>query len=223
MVYLDSLSRVPDQNGISRLYIEGSRPEWYISTIYQGFQTRMVYLDYISRVPDQNGISRLSIEGSRPEWYISTIYRGFQTRMVYLDSLSRVPDQNGISRLSVEGSRPEWYILTIYRGFQTRMVYLDYISRVPDQNGISQACCIVEMYHSSPEPSIPYVLEILHSGQDPSLCTSARKRMAMACVRCICQLTPVKWLLLIYLSSFDHSCSSGQQSVSLQLPRWPSG
>ena len=28
------------------------------------------------------------------------------------------------------------------------------ISRVPDQNGISQACFIVEIYHSGPEPSI---------------------------------------------------------------------
>ena len=28
------------------------------------------------------------------------------------------------------------------------------ISRVPDQNGISQACHIVEIHHSGPEPSI---------------------------------------------------------------------
>ena len=29
----------------------------------------------------------------------------------------------------------------------------NYKSRVPDQNGISQACYIVEIYHSGPEPS----------------------------------------------------------------------
>ena len=29
----DEVSRVPDQNGVSLLYIEGSRPEWCISTI----------------------------------------------------------------------------------------------------------------------------------------------------------------------------------------------
>ena len=28
------------------------------------------------------------------------------------------------------------------------------ISRVPHQNGISQACYIVEIYHSGPEPLI---------------------------------------------------------------------
>ena len=124
MVYLNYISRVPVQNGISQLYIEGSRPEWYISTIYLEFRSRMVYLNYISRVPVQNGISQLYIEGSRPEWYISTIYRGFRTRMVHLNHRSRVPDQNGISQL--------------YRRFRSRMVYLNKISRVPVQNGISQ-------------------------------------------------------------------------------------
>ena len=36
--------------------------------------------------------------------------------------------------------------------------------RVPDQNGISQACRIVEIYHSGPEPSI-------YTEQLPSLVT----------------------------------------------------
>ena len=31
------------------------------------------------------------------------------------------------------------------------------ISRVPDQNGISQACSIVKIYHSDPEPLILYI------------------------------------------------------------------
>ena len=65
------VSRVPDQNGVSLLYIEGFRPEWCISTIYRGFPTRMVYLYYISRVSDQNGVSLLYIEGFRPECCIS--------------------------------------------------------------------------------------------------------------------------------------------------------
>ena len=31
---------------------------------------------------------------------------------------------------------------------------LAFLSRVPDQNGISQACDIVQICHSGPEPSI---------------------------------------------------------------------
>ena len=46
MVCLNYTSRVSNQNGVSQLYIEGFRPEWYISTIYQGFPTRMVYLKH---------------------------------------------------------------------------------------------------------------------------------------------------------------------------------
>ena len=32
------------------------------------------------------------------------------------------------------------------------------ISMVPDQNGISQACYIIKIYHSGPEPSINRLL-----------------------------------------------------------------
>ena len=109
MVYLDYISRVSDQNGVSRLYIEGSRPEWCISTIYRGFPTRMVYLDYISRVP---------------------------TRMVYLDYISRVPDQSGVCRLYIEGSRPEWCISTVGAPDQNGVSRL-YIEG-SDQNGVSR-------------------------------------------------------------------------------------
>ena len=168
MVYLNYISRVLDQNCISQLYIEGSGPEWYISTIYRGFWTRMVYLNYI--------------EGSRPEWYISTIYRGFRSRMVYLNYISRVPDQNGISQLYIKGSGPEWYISTIYRGFWTRMVYLNYISRVLDQNGISQlyrgfrtrmvylncttcVCCDIPFWSGTPNT----IAEIYRSVWKPSI------------------------------------------------------
>ena len=54
-------------------------------------------------------------------------------------------------------------------------------SRVLKQNGISQACYIVEIYHSGPEPSISrvpnhngisqacYIVEIYHSGPEPSI------------------------------------------------------
>ena len=31
---------------------------------------------------------------------------------------------------------------------------IGYLSRVPDQNGISEAFYVVEIYHSSPEPSL---------------------------------------------------------------------
>ena len=39
------------------------------------------------------------------------------------------------------------------------MVFLNWINimRVSDQNGISQACYIVEIYHSGPEPSISFI------------------------------------------------------------------
>ena len=52
-----------------------------------------------------------------------------------------------------------------------------FISGLPDQNGVSQACYIVEIYHSGPEPSRPeqndisqacYIVEIYHSGPEPS-------------------------------------------------------
>ena len=33
------ISRVSNQNGVSLLYIEGSGPEWYISTIYHASDT----------------------------------------------------------------------------------------------------------------------------------------------------------------------------------------
>ena len=72
----------------TRKQIEGSGPEWYISTIYRGFPTRMVYLNYISKVSNQNGIPQLYIEGFQPEWYISTM-------------ISRVFDQNGVSLLYI--------------------------------------------------------------------------------------------------------------------------
>ena len=58
MVYLCYISRVPGQNGVSLLYIEGFRPEWCISTIYRGFPARMVYLYCISRVSGHNGVSQ---------------------------------------------------------------------------------------------------------------------------------------------------------------------
>ena len=53
----------------------------------------------------------------------------------------------------------------VHQGFQTRMV-----SRVLGQNGISQACYIVKIYCSGPEPLIylNYMLEIYHSGPEPS-------------------------------------------------------
>ena len=89
-------------------YTGGSRPEWCISTVYQGFSTRMVYLYYIPRVLDQNGVSLLYTEGAWPEWCISTIYGGLSTRMVYLYYIPRVLDQNGASLLYTESSWPEW-------------------------------------------------------------------------------------------------------------------
>ena len=118
-------------------YTGGSRPEWCISTVYQGFSTRMVYLYYIPGFPDQNGVSLLYTGGSRPEWCISTVYQGFSTRMVYLYYIPGFPDQNGVSLLYTGGSRPEWCISTIYQGFSTRMVYLYYIPKVINQNGVS--------------------------------------------------------------------------------------
>ena len=38
--------------------------------------------------------------------------------------------------------------------------------RVPDQSGISQACYIVKIYHSGPEPSIcsPWIKNLFHTG-----------------------------------------------------------
>ena len=79
MVYRYYIWRVPDQNGVSLLYMEGSRPDWCIATIYGGFPTRMVYRYYIWRVPDQNGVSLLYMESSRPEWCIATIYHAWDT------------------------------------------------------------------------------------------------------------------------------------------------
>ena len=35
-----------------------------------------------------------------------------------------------------------------------RLLQIGCVSRVPDQNGMSQACYIVKIYHSGPEPSI---------------------------------------------------------------------
>ena len=71
------ISRVPNQIGVSLLYIEGSQPEWCIPTIYRGFPTRMLYPYYIWRVSDQNGVSllyiMLEIHHSDPEPSISCL------------------------------------------------------------------------------------------------------------------------------------------------------
>ena len=109
MEYLNYISRVSDQNGISQLYIKGFQQEWYISTIYQGFSTKMVYLNYILRVSDQNGvshyISRVSDQNGISH-YISRVsdHNGIS------HYISRVSDHNGISQLDIEGFRQEWYI-----------------------------------------------------------------------------------------------------------------
>ena len=177
------ISRVSDQNGVSQAWyrgfptrmvylkhdIEGSQPEWCISSMisrvpnqngvsqawYRGFPTRMVYLKH-------------DIEGSRPEWCISSMisrvpdqngvsqawYRGFPTRMVYLkhdiegfrpewcisSMISRVSDQNGVSQA--------WY-----RGFPTRMVYLYYISCLRYPTLVGNPRYIVEIHHSGRKPS----------------------------------------------------------------------
>ena len=47
-----------------------------------------------------------------------------------------------------------WLLLKKKKGFMYTCLSVTKILRVPDQNGISQACFIVEIYHSGPEPSI---------------------------------------------------------------------
>ena len=133
----------------------------------------------ISRVPSQNGVSQAwYIEGSWPEWCISSmIYRGFLTTMVYLKAgyieglwpewcISSMIYRGFLTTMVylkagyIEGSWPEWCISSmIYRGFLTTMVYLKHdISKVPDQNGVSQAWYIVEIHHSGQEPSISNII-----------------------------------------------------------------